>query len=104
MSGRPLLPWLATATIASAGPCAAAAAQQPAETTIPANVKLFIPYKEYSAEDNTRILEQYKYLRVSDVSDGMDVVGLRTSGWSIPRSTRSGRTPSVSRIGSSASP
>jgi len=53
-----------------------AAAQQPAEKTIPSKVRLFIPYKDYSQEDNKRILDMYKYLRVADVSDGMDVVGL----------------------------
>jgi regulator of RNase E activity RraA len=43
-------------------------------------VKLFIPYKEYSREDNDRILKLYEFLRVSDVSDGMDVVGLTDVG------------------------
>ena len=55
-------------------------AQQPAETTIPDKVRLFIPYKEYSQEDNKRMLEMYKWLRVADVSDGMDVVGLQDVG------------------------
>jgi regulator of RNase E activity RraA len=44
------------------------------------NVKLYIPYKEYSQEDNARILKMYEDLRVSDVSDGMDVVGLADVG------------------------
>src|SRR5215510_14251838 len=57
-----------------------ATAQQPAETTIPEKVMLFIPYKDYTAEENRRILEEYKYLRVADVSDGMDVVGLQNIG------------------------
>ena len=57
-----------------------AAAQQPAEKTIPDAVRLFIPYKAYSAEDNQRILAMFKYLRVADVSDGMDVVGLADVG------------------------
>lgn len=56
------------------------AEQQQAEKTIPAQVRLFIPYKAYSAEENKRILDMYKYLRVSDVSDGMDVVGLQDVG------------------------
>ena len=62
--------------------CAAgiAAAQQPAETTIPEKVRLFIPYKDYTQEDDNRILEMYKWLRVADVSDGMDVVGLQDIG------------------------
>jgi regulator of RNase E activity RraA len=59
---------------------AAAAAQQPAEKTIPDKVQLFIPYKDYSPEDNKRVLDVYKYLRVADVSDGMDVVGLQNIG------------------------
>src|SRR5512143_1969415 len=53
---------------------------QPAETSIPDKVRLFIPYKEYSQEDNKRILDMYQDLRVSDVSDGMDVVGLQDIG------------------------
>ena len=57
-----------------------ALAQQPAEKTIPDKVQLFIPYKDYSAEENTRVLAEYKYLRVADVSDGMDVVGLQNIG------------------------
>lgn len=56
------------------------ATQQPAEQTIPDKVQLFIPYKDYTQADNQRILEQYKYLRVADVSDGMDVVGLQNIG------------------------
>src|SRR5574341_1363372 len=43
-------------------------------------VKLFIPYEEYSQEDNQRILKLFDGLRVSDVSDGMDVVGLADVG------------------------
>ncbi|HEU4723475.1 MAG TPA: hypothetical protein VFS59_19125 [Gemmatimonadaceae bacterium] len=58
----------------------AAGAQQPAETSIPDKVSLFIPYKDYSQADNQRILAMYKWLRVADVSDGMDVVGLQNVG------------------------
>jgi len=63
-------------------PCGVAvhAAQQPAEKTIPDQVQLFIPYKAYTAEENRKTLEMYKWLRVSDVSDGMDVVGLQDIG------------------------
>jgi regulator of RNase E activity RraA len=43
-------------------------------------VKLFIPYKDYSQEDNQRILSMFDGLRVADVSDGMDVVGLADVG------------------------
>jgi 4-hydroxy-4-methyl-2-oxoglutarate aldolase len=73
---RNMLP-LIVATVAFP---AVAFAQQPAEKSIPSKVRLFIPYKEYSQEDNKRILEMYKYLRVADVSDGMDVVGLQDVG------------------------
>jgi 4-hydroxy-4-methyl-2-oxoglutarate aldolase len=57
-----------------------ASTQQPAEKTIPGQVKLFIPYTAYTPEENQRILDLYKYLRVADVSDGMDVVGLQDIG------------------------
>ncbi|MBA2604134.1 MAG: RraA family protein [Acidobacteria bacterium] len=56
------------------------AGQQAAETAIPDKVRLFIPYKDYSQEDNQRLLDIYKWLRVADVSDGMDVVGLQDIG------------------------
>ncbi|MPZ19771.1 MAG: RraA family protein [Luteitalea sp.] len=56
------------------------ASQQPAETSVPDKVRLFIPYTDYSQEDNERALAMYKYLRVADVSDGMDVVGLQDIG------------------------
>ena len=70
-----------TAALAMAAPTARiVAAQQPAETSIPDKVRLFIPYRDYTAEENTRILEMYKWLRVADVSDGMDVVGLQNIG------------------------
>jgi 4-hydroxy-4-methyl-2-oxoglutarate aldolase len=66
------------------GACLAApletAARQAAETAIPDKVRLFIPYKEYTQEENQRILAMYKWLRVADVSDGMDVVGLQDVG------------------------
>jgi 4-hydroxy-4-methyl-2-oxoglutarate aldolase len=47
---------------------------------LPDKVKLFIPFKDYSQEDNRRILALYEDLRVADVSDGMDVVGLKDVG------------------------
>jgi 4-hydroxy-4-methyl-2-oxoglutarate aldolase len=67
-------------TTLAMAPAARAGAQQPSEKTIPDKVHLFIPYKDYSQADNQRVLEAYKYLRVSDVSDGMDVVGLQDVG------------------------
>jgi 4-hydroxy-4-methyl-2-oxoglutarate aldolase len=68
-----LVPALAMAPVRAAG-------QQPAEKAIPDKVQLFIPFKDYSAEDNKRTLDVYKYLRVADVSDGMDAVGLQNIG------------------------
>lgn len=53
---------------------------QMAPQTVPKEVQLFIPYKQYSQEDNQRILKLYEPLRVSDVSDGMDTVGLQDIG------------------------
>jgi regulator of RNase E activity RraA len=75
LAGSILLPrWHATVQTSADAP------QQAAEKTVPAKVKLFIPYKEYAAEENARVLGLYKYLRVADVSDGMDVVGLQDVG------------------------
>ena len=78
MTARMNLCFLLVAALAMAP--VRAAAQQPAEKTIPDKVQLFIPFKDYSAEDNNRILDVYKYLRVADVSDGMDAVGLQNIG------------------------
>jgi regulator of RNase E activity RraA len=52
--------------------------QEPVETH--PNVKLFIPYNAYTPEENERILALFEGLRVADVSDGMDVVGLADVG------------------------
>ncbi len=40
----------------------------------------FIETKTYTAEEDANILELYKDLRVADVSDGMDMVGLPGTG------------------------
>lgn len=42
--------------------------------------KNFIPTKLYSAEDDRQILKLFEGLRVADVSDGMDKVGLTNIG------------------------
>ncbi len=70
-----LVPWRS-----GMGDLFVAKAAQEEETSIPEKVKLFIPYKEYSQDDNQRILSMYEFLRVADVSDGMDVVGLQDIG------------------------
>jgi 4-hydroxy-4-methyl-2-oxoglutarate aldolase len=54
-------------------------AQVPDKATIEKGVN-FIGTKTYSAEDDARILELYKNLRVADVSDGLDMVGLPGTG------------------------
>ncbi|HEY7500429.1 MAG TPA: hypothetical protein VH740_18045 [Vicinamibacterales bacterium] len=79
---RPVSFICAAVAIAAAAAASArgAAPQQPAEKTIPDRVRLFIPYKDYTAEENQKILQLYRYLRVADVSDGMDVVGLQDVG------------------------
>ncbi|MBN8732717.1 MAG: RraA family protein [Acidobacteria bacterium] len=53
---------------------------QLAPQTVPDKVKLFIPYRAYTQAENDRILDLYRFLRVADVSDGMDVVGLTDVG------------------------
>lgn len=40
----------------------------------------FIETQTYPAADDAKILDLYKYLRVADVSDGMDMVGLPGTG------------------------
>ncbi len=40
----------------------------------------FIETRTYSAEEDAKILDLYKNLRVSDVSDGLDMVGLPGTG------------------------
>ena len=40
----------------------------------------FIPFGTYTAEQDAAILEQFEGLRVADVSDGMDAVGLQDVG------------------------
>jgi regulator of RNase E activity RraA len=70
-------------SLAAATAISAAAQNPPAQATpqtVPEQVQLFIPYKQYSQEDNQRILKLYEPLRVSDVSDGMDVIGLQDIG------------------------
>jgi len=46
--------------------------------------KNFIPTKVYSAQDDEQILKLFKGLRVADVSDGMDKVGLTNTGLMSP--------------------
>ncbi len=61
------------------GGCLSLFSQQPDRAAL-AEGKNFIPTKIYSADDDAHILELYKDLRVADVSDGMDMVGLPGTG------------------------
>ena len=54
-------------------------AQVPDKTAMAKGMN-FIETLTYSAEDDAKILELYKNLRVSDVSDGLDMVGLPGTG------------------------
>lgn len=54
-------------------------AQVPDKTAMAKGMN-FIETRIYSAEDDAKILELYKNLRVSDVSDGLDMVGLPGTG------------------------
>jgi regulator of RNase E activity RraA len=57
----------------------AVSAQVPDKTALAQGMN-FIKTQTYSAEDDAKILELYKNLRVADVSDGLDMVGLPGTG------------------------
>jgi regulator of RNase E activity RraA len=65
--------------LAAAAAVAPRALAQPEAPPHP-KVKLFMPFKDYTQEENQKILEMFRDLRVADVSDGMDVVGLADVG------------------------
>jgi len=54
-------------------------AQKPDKVALAKGVN-YIETKVYSAEEDAKILELYKNLRVADVSDGLDMVGLPGTG------------------------
>ena len=56
-----------------------AKAQERDKTTLAKGMN-FIETLTYSAEEDAKILELYKNLRVADVSDGLDMVGLPGTG------------------------
>ncbi len=69
------------------GACSApAAAQQDANKNVEAlrAGKNFIPTKVYTAKEDEQILKLFEGLRVADVSDGMDKVGLTNTGLMSP--------------------
>lgn len=55
----------------------AVVAQQSQPATAP---RSFIQFKKYSAEEDAKILKLFDGLRVADISDGMDIVGLQDVG------------------------
>jgi 4-hydroxy-4-methyl-2-oxoglutarate aldolase len=59
---------------------AAPPAQARAQSDNKETVKTYLPYEQYSQADNQRILKLYEGLRVADVADGMDVIGLADVG------------------------
>jgi 4-hydroxy-4-methyl-2-oxoglutarate aldolase len=61
-------------------PSAATAGAEADNATELRNGKSFIATKAYSQEEDQKILELFNGLRVSDVSDGMDAVGLQNIG------------------------
>lgn len=60
-------------------PALSGQAQKPDKAALEKGMN-FIPTQTYTAEEDARILELYKNLRVADVSDGMDMVGLPGTG------------------------
>jgi regulator of RNase E activity RraA len=68
---------------ADSTPAAANQSAQPDIETLRAG-KNFIPTKVYSAQDDEQIIKLFEGLRVADVSDGMDKVGLTNTGLMSP--------------------
>jgi regulator of RNase E activity RraA len=71
------------ALIVLTSPTAVLAAEPPASgvpASDPRAGKNFIPTVAYSEADDQRVLEFFKGMRVADVSDGMDAVGLQNTG------------------------
>ena len=73
---------IAIATTASIGPFRAAAAEPSAPDSSAAlrAGKNFIATRTFSAEEDQKILKAFEGLRVADVCDGMDFVGLQNVG------------------------
>lgn len=67
------LRYLLIFVLASALQCLSAATQESSE-------KAFLAFQSYSLEEDERILKLFEGLRVADVSDGMDMVGLQDVG------------------------
>ena len=82
----------------------AAAAETPTNTGALRAGTNFIPTRIFSAEEDQKVLKAFEGLRVADVCDGMDAVGLQGRGLMHRISTHSGATRSITPIGSSALP
>ena len=68
-----LLPAIAVAMLCLPAPATAQAANKE-------KVKTYMPFRQYTQEENAKILKMYEGLRVSDVSDGLDAIGLADVG------------------------
>ncbi len=66
--------------ITSALLCLPAPAAAQAQSANKEKVKTYMPFRQYSQEENEKILKMYEGLRVADVSDGLDAVGLADVG------------------------
>lgn len=70
-----VLPAIAVAMLSLPVPAAAQAQGANKE-----KVKTYMPFHQYTQAENEKILKLYEELRVSDVSDGLDAVGLADVG------------------------
>jgi regulator of RNase E activity RraA len=70
-----LLPAIAVAML-----CLPAPATAQAQAANKEKVKTYMPFRQYTQEENAKILKMYEGLRVSDVSDGLDAIGLADVG------------------------
>src|SRR4051812_42538447 len=68
--------------VAALRPGPGTADESPGET---AKGKNFLPTRQYGADEDRALLKVFDGLRVADVSDGMDAVGLQDVGLMDPR-------------------
>lgn len=77
MKRRTILVFAAVASAVLSLP-APAAAQAQADNK--EKVKAYMPFRQYTQEENDRILKLFEGLRVADISDGLDAIGLADVG------------------------
>jgi 4-hydroxy-4-methyl-2-oxoglutarate aldolase len=74
--------WIASVLVAIVSPHSYGQSQSPTAKS-PDELRAgrnFIPTPVYTAEDDGRVLKLFEGLRVADISDGMDAVGLQNTG------------------------